>query len=573
MTTVNWERESGERVEEFVAALLLLRHPHGNLITPSRGDRGVDVRIRVPGRDGYDIYQVKRFSSALTSAQAKNVEKSWTTFKAEVLGMMPVHSWNLVLPWNPTFNRLEWLARLTDGSGIRIEWLGRTNLDVMTADNPALVDYYFGDGGERLHGLLTQVFGGAQPLPEGLSGAALVSAITEKYASLAGMLDTVDPFYRYEIDVITGSMERDSPWDNLRAHASHFTSYQQVSPEIYIVRRVIPLSSASWQLRPISGNLQFEAARGSEEYGALERFFDYGAPFEHIPAIMVDAAGPPGTVRNGPGFYSFLSDSSMIELPDLEVRLVSEDGEVLDALDLVEPRAATGLRGGSWLSVRDRSGMVEFELLSGVEGQEDRLTFSGTPIAGKAPIDVLPVLRFLVNSAPGASWQIAIRGGLPVSAAWNPNETMDGFRGTLEFVEALVEIQKFTLQRIRIPSIDRDRDPQVRAVIAAARLLKGERVWQEWESFYLPVSELSPDAGRDYAVICPIPLRVTIGGQEIDLGRPVYWHIGACRVADGATIEQRNGVDVMRMVPGAHNRGMLALKASHGETESASVED
>jgi hypothetical protein len=58
MTTVNWEREPGEKVEEFAAALLLLKHPHGNRITPSRGDRGVDVRVW--SLDGYDIYQVKR---------------------------------------------------------------------------------------------------------------------------------------------------------------------------------------------------------------------------------------------------------------------------------------------------------------------------------------------------------------------------------------------------------------------------------------------------------------------------------------------------------------------------------
>ncbi|MFD0884251.1 hypothetical protein ACFQ08_06765 [Streptosporangium algeriense] len=48
MTTVNWEREPGEKIEEFVAAMLLIEHPHGNRITPSRGDQGVDTWIRNP---------------------------------------------------------------------------------------------------------------------------------------------------------------------------------------------------------------------------------------------------------------------------------------------------------------------------------------------------------------------------------------------------------------------------------------------------------------------------------------------------------------------------------------------
>jgi hypothetical protein len=54
---VNWELEPGEKIEEFVAAMLLLDNPRGNRITPARGDRGVDIRVPTP--DGYDIYQVR----------------------------------------------------------------------------------------------------------------------------------------------------------------------------------------------------------------------------------------------------------------------------------------------------------------------------------------------------------------------------------------------------------------------------------------------------------------------------------------------------------------------------------
>ncbi|MEV4161870.1 hypothetical protein [Nonomuraea dietziae] len=97
MTLVNWERLPGETVEEFVAAmLLLLRHPHGNRITPSRGDRGVDIRVANP--DGYDIYQVKRFCRPLTSRQVTDVEHSWQRFVDETLPVLPVRSWTLVTP-------------------------------------------------------------------------------------------------------------------------------------------------------------------------------------------------------------------------------------------------------------------------------------------------------------------------------------------------------------------------------------------------------------------------------------------------------------------------------------------
>jgi len=81
----NWEREPGERVEEFDAALLLLEHPAGNLITP--------------------IYQVKRYTGRVTSRQAADIEQSWSTFVRETLPVLPVRSWTLVTPWNPTNER------------------------------------------------------------------------------------------------------------------------------------------------------------------------------------------------------------------------------------------------------------------------------------------------------------------------------------------------------------------------------------------------------------------------------------------------------------------------------------
>jgi len=118
VTAVNWEREPGEKIEEFVAAMLLLDHPHGNLITPSRGDRGVDIRVEHP--DGFDIYQVKRYARPLNSRQAAEITKSWQTFVGQSLPRLRVRSWNLVTPWNPSNERLEWLESLTAGHGVPV---------------------------------------------------------------------------------------------------------------------------------------------------------------------------------------------------------------------------------------------------------------------------------------------------------------------------------------------------------------------------------------------------------------------------------------------------------------------
>ncbi|GAA3820653.1 hypothetical protein GCM10022226_46260 [Sphaerisporangium flaviroseum] len=59
----------------------------------------------VTAPDGYDIYQVKRYSRALMAKQATSVENSWDTFTAETLPVLPVCSWTLVIPWEPTNER------------------------------------------------------------------------------------------------------------------------------------------------------------------------------------------------------------------------------------------------------------------------------------------------------------------------------------------------------------------------------------------------------------------------------------------------------------------------------------
>ncbi|MGI5292803.1 hypothetical protein ACQEVF_57160 [Nonomuraea polychroma] len=175
MTTVNWEREPGEKVEEFVAALLLLKHPHGNRPTPSQGGRGVDIRVENP--DGYDIYQVKRYSRALAASQANKVEASWNTFVTETLPVLPVRSWTLVTPWEPSNPRLDWLAKLTAGHGIRTHRMGGGKLDGLAADNPALVEYYFGDGGERLAWLMADALQGGRDVSPGIPAEDLLQAV------------------------------------------------------------------------------------------------------------------------------------------------------------------------------------------------------------------------------------------------------------------------------------------------------------------------------------------------------------------------------------------------------------
>ncbi|MFI7642271.1 hypothetical protein [Nonomuraea sp. NPDC049400] len=570
MTTVNWEREPGEKVEEFVAALLLLKHPHGNRITPSRGDRGVDVRVHHP--DGYDIYQVKRYSRALTAKQAASVEASWKTFAAETLPVLPVRSWTLVTPWEPTNERLAWLEQLTSGSGIRIGWMGGITLDGMAAENPALVDYYFGDGGQRLQRLMADALRGGRDLPHGAAAEDLLQSVITRQRSLAAALNEVDPFYRYELQVRPGRVA-DQPWDGdlHTAAAVAWVDYRQLDEESYLVMRLLPRCAESLRLRPITASVELEVPVGSPEHQAVEDWLRYGAPFQDVPGTVTGITGPPGLLRaGGPGRFTFLAATeSESERPDLEVRLLTGDDTVAHTLDLIDVRLSHGVDGpGVWLSGTDRAGVLAFRfLLNGPD--RDRVRMTMTSLAGKTPADVLPAVRMVAGLAAAAGLVLAVRGGRPLTPIWQPEEAevrtsplVGMARWTVTFLEALLAVQAHTLQRVTIPDLDDITPGQIAEIIRLGRLLRGEEIYTTWNQVTMTLGTPGhlPSSNVEFGLMATSPIQLNLAGRRIlldDVQRRVLYH--SARLADPNQVATARSGDTIQLVPGATATATIAV--------------
>ena len=281
MTQVNWERYSGEQVEEFVAAMLLLRNPHGNLITPSQGDRGIDIQIKAE-TGGYDIYQVKKYATTLTTSQKKAIERSWQTFLEQTAGRIQVNSWNLALPCNPTPENQDWFEELTGGSDITTRWYGRTQLDTLAANSPQLVDYYFGDGRQRSEQLLLDLFSiqdnPASP-PQDIDSPLLETLknnLLTKATKITNMLDEVDPFYRYECEIRRGGIEELSkeylPHSQRQRSEAFIAFLQRKDSDITTVLHAIPKCAESYRLKPITLGMNLRADPGTEAHSALRDF-------------------------------------------------------------------------------------------------------------------------------------------------------------------------------------------------------------------------------------------------------------------------------------------------------------
>jgi hypothetical protein len=268
---------SGDDVEALACALVLSGNPDGNRITPSRGDRGIDFRIF--NGTGWDIYQVKRYSAKLTARQAGEIEKSWTAVASQVMPTLKVDTFTVVLPWDPSTERIEWLERLTEGSGVRARWIGRSHLDAMAADRPQLVDYFHGDGATRLHNLLRDAMSASLPIPTELADSGLLTAGIDRHASLARALDQIDPFYRYTFDVRPGQLlpgfEPELPD---QSNGAVLILYRQLDGDRYVAVRITPRYDYSPVLRPITRSITFEISDPADRE-RLDNFRRYGAPF------------------------------------------------------------------------------------------------------------------------------------------------------------------------------------------------------------------------------------------------------------------------------------------------------
>lgn len=530
MSAVNWERESGERVEEFVAALLLLKNPRGNMITPSRGDRGVDIRIE--SDQGVDVLQVKRYSRPLTSRQEQEIKKSWATFKNEIMTTETVRSWTLVMPWDPTTERLAWMKDLTQDAGIVTSWWGRAQLDGLAAENEPLVNYYFGDGGAKLQTMLAQVLAGGQALPSG-DAPTMLSAATSRLHHLAVSLAEIDPFYNYELQFRRGRLDDVSKAEADPAGAAMVT-YEQLDSNTVSVLRIVPRSAESVRLRPIQQKVLLQADAGSKKHDALLDFMVHGAPVDGISGEVIEAVGPPGTTDTGTFLFSIWPLGNKV--PNLELQLVDKSQKVIRRLPLAPATVSSGFKSkGLWVEADDVGGSLHVELRMSPE-KPNEIRFKTLDITGAIPSVVLPGLHFAAAWGEGNGVRLGIRGGKPLSSVWpmGEDEISERARKFTNAIEALIEIQQHTYTNILVPAFPSEAN--VDEIIVVGRLLKGETVHQPWDGMVLTrKDDAAPYAGtwgEQFALRSSVPLSVDIGGQEIVLDAQVVTEYPPARVDD-----------------------------------------
>lgn len=536
MTTINWEREPGDTVEEFVAALILTTvNSRAVRITPSRGDKGVD--ILAPVGDQFDVYQVKRYTRPFgrSSNEEISIINSWKRFVDEFMPSYPIRRWTLVTPWNPTTERYDWLRNelTADVNDIECDWLGRETLDVWSSRNAPLVEYFFGNGRDRMMELVASALNAAREIPE-ITGEPLLDAVATRCLELNLQLDEVDPFYRYEIIVRSGRLT-ESALDQMQSVDSNaaLVTFREIDDTHYQQVSIYPKCAESGRLRPISTTVSIDSSTDAEVLQAAHDMIAYGAePNVPLPVNIIRSEGPPGVQPpNGPAML-YVMNADRPGRPDLELRM---DDACLEFKDI------SITHGSSGIQIIGRAGGDVFKVAVTLnsDGQTRSIEVQTLPIGGALPHVVVPGLEFMSDWKDEKEVSLAIPygrvlmqlGGLPDAEPVRQQSQV-----WLEVARHLMRLQAVAAQQLLMPT--RLKGSEANKIEDAVRLLDGETIAAEWTDTKFHVSrpeifETILSTGPLFQFLTFLSFNIEYDNNRYDLdGSVAHW--GLAQLADPA---------------------------------------
>lgn len=535
---VEWTRLSGDQVEELVAILLCRKHPAAVRVRPSAGDGGIDLLVPASG-GGSEVYQVKKFSSNLTASQKSQIEESLRRLdQHRSEHAITVSAWHLTLPLDPTNENLQWLAETTKNLPYPCDWRGLSFVDGLAAEFPDVVDYYVGDGRQRLEIVVGQLTSAMGMKPNDGDGIVSPSQLSNYLQSLAPVLDT-DPHFRYEVSL--GPMK----------------SYVMSEPDLILAAihsvgdgndnavtvRVFPRFAAALDFRPIPIEVVIRAEPDSELQRELASFMKYGtsvsAPVGTVD-IKMDMPGGLGGDASNAGLRMMTAQPS-VPSHVLRIVAVDPDDDVVGSV-LIDVQPATfGIDGtGARTTGTEHGGNFRVQMLSDLSAQTMNLTISGISFEGHAPHDVVAALSFLNALRPPNRLAIAAQRGPITNPMTLPGDfgLPDGdlLQMLAKTAASLATIQEHTTAQLAMPG-------SISAADAAnwrdaERLLLGEEVGLNTTGVRTCLHPgVSAPEGK-FAIAFHSDFAVTVGATEVPIGT-ILTHCPIAEV-DPKSVEQHD---------------------------------
>lgn len=161
------------------------------------GDGGIDIDVHETATGKLlKVYQLKFFPEGFSGGHSPRKKQIRKSFEQAAKLHPPV--WALVIPRNYTTNERKWVTTLLKDSGIRAEFVGRTELDDFQASDPDVIALAERTADRKALAIV------------GRESAALINMddVAKEVRRLAARSDTISPNWAFETTVRGGSATR-----------------------------------------------------------------------------------------------------------------------------------------------------------------------------------------------------------------------------------------------------------------------------------------------------------------------------------------------------------------------------
>lgn len=549
MTRVEWTRLEGNDVEAVVSMLLCLENPDATRVRPAKGDQGIDVLVPLP-EGGLAVYQVKRHAENLTASNRSKLAASHKKMRESTyLDGRNVRAWYPTMPLDPTTKDLEWMEGLVEDQDWGASWRGLAFIEALVAKHPMVVDYYLHGGRARADDAYSKITDLLRDtLAIGKGGPIDAAGASTTLTTLFSVLDESDPFYLYGLSVDPSPPDMTAPG---ALPDRTVVAVQRGFPgPPYVTIKVIARSAESVVERPVTFSVVLNIGDDVDLRASWRDFLKFGTPFEAPHGTVSTKADLPGGLGGGyeGGGIAISSVSISLERFEIRFQVVSPDGLVLAECRAHRQEMSQGPEGtGARAVFTSDGGVFSWEWRVDHETQTETGDFKFGSLTGATPDEAQAPLRLLeVAVAPNV-----IRVSPPYGPAEHgrvftlPAEGM-GVTDHLSYVDALVDIQAHTSERLVVPDLN-GVQINLRELGRVAALRRGETLRLPLKTALTAILEPGtapePVEGELLVIRTHSPLKITVGSTELDLGWVRTFRVGV-RLTSIKRLEEHDEVTI-----------------------------
>ncbi|KQQ28615.1 hypothetical protein [Frondihabitans sp. Leaf304] len=556
----------GEAVEGLIATLLNRRYPAARQVNPSQGDGGIDVIL--DKGDGIEVWQIKKFTTPLSSSQWTQVKNSWSRFTAEHVDKgAQVSRYHLVTPWTPTEERYEDFRRLTGGRPFPTQWDGEASINGLADEFPQTMDRFVYGPGAIERNVQAKAFLAASPI-EKSDTLTMSSAISVRQDALDELRDGLSDHYYIDqgTQTVTGDIAPPLPAPGNRG-VFHRMTY--LGDSRWRTESLVPRTEHATVADPVFLQMQFEVAPESPEAQAVTDWHQWGIPFDGIPAKTRVAGGP---FAEAEAKTSQLSVSLVErELPELFFTI--RDGDKLVFRSRLTKVARTrGIQTG-WFRIY---GVTEAHTLAvdlRIKEDESSVTFAVADVSGVDPAAVLAELDALEMLAPRHRVSVELPSGAAVAGLTDVR-----IPGALEayvrrVAAGLLALQSHTSEQLVMPDVLGASAEEIDRLDSLVSIYAGQTSESTWSSGEWAVPEDPDDAAQLLNEMLPALLAgksnlyaverptLTLGDMKVVIDHPLATARRSYRLPDGFDLGSVKPGGIIPLLPGDDARITTAAVA------------